>query len=97
MKSDYFPVIVFFKIINLNLLFKSMDSTPKPWLQELKAKIGLKFSEHVYHTEDSLYRVLYDRKYRPDIYALKQSTPSASSMSEYQDLSEKCFLQKDKL
>ena len=74
-----------------------MDSTSKLWLQELKAKTGLRFSEHVYHTEDSLYRVLFDRKYRPDIYALKQSYPSASSMSDYQDLSGKCFIKKDQL
>ena len=53
-----------------------MDSTPKTWLQERQEQFALKFSEHVYKTEDSLYQVLYDRKYRPDIYALKQTTPS---------------------
>ena len=72
-----------------------MESTPKSWAQELQEKLALRFTEHVYHTEDSLYRVLYDRKYRPEIYALKQNTPSASSQNEYRELSEKCFYVKD--
>ena len=29
------------------------------------------FLDHVYKTEDTLFQVLYDRKYRPDIYRLK--------------------------
>ena len=78
MKSDCFPVIVLFKIIKFKLLFKSMDSTPKGWLQEFQEQFTFKFSEHVYKTEDSLYQVLYDRKYRPDIYALKQTAPSTN-------------------
>ena len=31
----------------------------------------IKFSEHVYHSEDTLFQVLYDKVYRPKIYLLK--------------------------
>ena len=29
------------------------------------------FMKHVYNTEDSLYQILYDKCYRPDVYKLK--------------------------
>lgn len=31
------------------------------------------FMTHVYNTEDSLYQILYDKSYRPEVYKLKTS------------------------
>jgi hypothetical protein len=32
------------------------------------------FMTHVYNTEDSLYQILYDKSYRPEVYKLKTSS-----------------------
>jgi len=69
-----------------------MTSTPNNnrW-EDLKKKYSLKFIEYVYHSEDKLYQVLYDRKFRPEIYKLKQQEFTENSVNRYNELSLKQF------
>ena len=51
-----------------------MTSTPpdnSSWAS-FRKKYLLMYMEHVYRSEDTLFQVLYDRKFRPEIYQLKR-------------------------
>ena len=52
-----------------------------------KRRLSIAFNEYVYHSEDTLFQVLYDKQYRPDVYSLKlgriQGTYESLKMKYY--------------
>ena len=62
-----------------------MTSTPpdnSSW-DYFRKKYLLMYMEHVYRSEDTLFQVLYDRKFRPEIYQLKRENREQRSSAAY--------------
>ena len=55
-------------------------------LLQLRGKASAAFLEHIYKTEDTLFQIAYDKRFRPKIYKLCTEEVREDALQRYESL-----------